>query len=44
MVKDKSLIRFLIARYNKEKYIKDCIDSCLIQTYDNIECKTVKNW
>jgi len=34
---DKPKISFLIALYNKEKYIKECINSCLNQTYNEIE-------
>ena len=33
----KPLVSILIASYNKEKYVKRCINSCKIQTYDNIE-------
>jgi glycosyltransferase involved in cell wall biosynthesis len=31
------LVSFVIAAYNEEKYIVECIDSCLNQTYPNIE-------
>ena len=31
------LVSILIASYNKEKYVKRCIKSCLSQTYKNIE-------
>jgi glycosyltransferase involved in cell wall biosynthesis len=31
------LVSFLIAAYNEEKYISECVDSCLNQTYRNIE-------
>lgn len=30
-------VSFIIAAYNEEKYIKECIDSCLNQSYSNIE-------
>lgn len=33
----KPLVSILIASYNKENYVKRCIDSCLSQTYHNIE-------
>ncbi len=33
----KPLVSILIASYNKEKYVKRCIKSCLNQTYKNIE-------
>ena len=33
----KPLVSILIASYNKEKYVKRCINSCLSQTYDNTE-------
>jgi hypothetical protein len=34
---DKPLVSFIIAAYNEELYIKECIESCLAQTYPNIE-------
>ncbi len=34
---DKPLVSILIAAYNEEKYICECINSCLAQTYRNIE-------
>ena len=33
----KPLVSILIASYNKEKYVKRCIKSCLDQSYKNIE-------
>ena len=33
----KPLVSILIASYNKEKYVTRCINSCLTQTYNNIE-------
>ena len=33
----KPLVSILIASYNKEKYVKRCINSCKTQTYNNIE-------
>ena len=33
----KPLVSILIASYNKAKYVKRCINSCLSQTYNNIE-------
>ena len=34
---EKPLVSILIASYNKEKYVKRCIDSCLSQSYQKIE-------
>ena len=31
------LVSFLIAAYNEEKYVEECVLSCLDQTYPNIE-------
>ena len=31
------LVSVLISAYNEEKYIQACIESCLEQTYNNIE-------
>ena len=36
-MKNKPLVSILIASHNKEKYVKRCINSCLNQTYKNIE-------
>ena len=33
----KPLVSILIASYNKEKYVKRCIESCKRQTYSNFE-------
>ncbi len=33
----KPLVSILIASHNKEKYVSRCIESCLFQTYKNIE-------
>ena len=33
----KKLVSILVNNYNNEKYIKNCINSCLDQTYKNIE-------
>ena len=33
----KPLVSILIASYNKEKYVKRCIESCLNQTYKKLE-------
>lgn len=32
-----NLVSFIIATYNEEKYIAECVDSCLNQTHRNIE-------
>ena len=37
------LVSILIASYNKEKYLKRCLESCLKQTYKNIEIIMVDN-
>ncbi len=37
------LVSILIASYNKEQYIKRCINSCLKQSYKNIEIILVDN-
>ena len=39
----KPLVSILIASYNKEKYLQRCLDSCLSQTYKNIEVILVDN-
>ena len=36
-MRKKPLVSILIASYNKEKYVQRCINSCLNQTYNNIE-------
>ena len=33
----KPLVSILIASYNKEKYVKRCINSCLNQSYNKLE-------
>jgi len=33
----KPTVTFIIAAYNEERYLKECIDSCLAQNYPNIE-------
>lgn len=37
LILNKPLVSFLIAAYNEEKYIADCIESCLWQSYKNVE-------
>ena len=34
---EKPLVSILIASYNKEKFVKRCIKSCLNQSYKNID-------
>ena len=34
---DRPLVSFIIAAYNEENYIVECVDSCLSQTYPNVE-------
>jgi len=36
-MKDKPLVSIVIPVHNGEEYIKEAIDSCLNQTYENIE-------
>lgn len=36
-IKSEPLVSFIIAAYNEERFIKECLDSCLNQTYPNIE-------
>jgi glycosyltransferase involved in cell wall biosynthesis len=36
-MKDSPLVSFLISAYNEELYIRECVDSCLNQTYRHIE-------
>lgn len=36
-MEDKYLVSIVIPVYNVEKYIQECIESCLIQSYSNIE-------
>ncbi len=33
----KPLVSILIASYNKEKYVKRCINSCINQSYNKFE-------
>ena len=37
MIKDNTLVSILINCFNSEKYIEKCIDSCIDQSYSNIE-------
>lgn len=41
MADNNSLISVVVPVYNAEKYISDCINSILAQTYKNIECVVV---
>ncbi|MFT7515558.1 MAG: glycosyltransferase involved in cell wall biosynthesis [Candidatus Omnitrophota bacterium] len=36
-VNDRPLVSFLIAAYNEERYVVECVDSCLNQTYQPVE-------
>ena len=36
-MKKKPLVSIIIASYNKQKFVKRCIRSCINQTYKNIE-------
>ena len=35
--KGRPLVSFLVAAYNEEDYVEDCVDSCLNQDYSNVE-------
>lgn len=37
MAADKPLVSFIIAAYNEEEFIVDCVESCLGQTYGSVE-------
>ncbi len=42
-MQNKPLVSILIASFNKERLVKRCIDSCLNQTYKNLEITFVDN-
>ena len=41
MLKEDSLISIIIPVYNREKYIKQCLDSVFVQSFKNWECLVV---
>ena len=43
VIMKKKLISILISNYNKENYIKRCLNSCITQSYKNIEIIFVDN-
>ena len=43
MNEDKPLVTILLPVHNGEKYIKEAIDSCIKQTYENIEILIVND-
>jgi glycosyltransferase involved in cell wall biosynthesis len=43
IVMKKKLVSILISNYNKEKFIKRCLNSCVNQSYKNIEIIFVDN-
>ena len=36
-------VSILISNFNKENYIRECINSCLMQKYDNLEIIVIDN-
>ena len=37
MIEDSKKLTIIIPVYNVEKYLKECVDSCINQTYKNLE-------
>ena len=36
-------VSVLVSNFNKESYIEECINSCLMQDYDNLEIIVIDN-
>ena len=43
MNRKKSLVSVIVPVYNAEKYIVECLDSILAQTYTNLECLLIQD-
>lgn len=39
----KPLVSIIVPVYNAEKYIRECLDSIMAQTYTNLECLIIQD-